>query len=132
MLYLLALFVVVITLGVVAKSQRGTSESSLAKTAVRVGGFISRNSTSTCTVSIFNRTVQVNPDGSWELPNVPAGTGQVKARATCVENGITRSGESAFFSQEPDEWDPTHQLRIDDADSYQSQHHARFDPADDG
>ncbi|MET0650002.1 MAG: Ig-like domain-containing protein [Pyrinomonadaceae bacterium] len=51
-----------------------------------------------CTVSVLNRTVRVNPDGSWVLPNVPANFGQVKARATCVENGVTRSGESEFFT----------------------------------
>lgn len=51
-----------------------------------------------CTVSVLNRTVRVNPDGSWVLPNVPANFGQVKARATCVRNGITTSGESAFFT----------------------------------
>ena len=37
-----------------------------------------------CTVSVLNRTVPVNPDGSWVLPNVPANLGQVRARATCV------------------------------------------------
>ncbi len=52
---------------------------------------------SNCTVSVLNRTVQVNADGSWVLPNVPANLGKVKARATCVDNGITRSGESDFF-----------------------------------
>src|SRR5437764_13908557 len=51
-----------------------------------------------CTVSVLNRTVRVNPDGSWVLPNVPANFGQVKVRATCVENGVTRSGESDFFT----------------------------------
>ena len=51
-----------------------------------------------CTVSVLNRTVQVNPDGSWVLPNVPANFGQVKARATCVRNGITISGESDYFT----------------------------------
>jgi len=50
-----------------------------------------------CTVSVLNRTVQVNPDGSWVLPNIPANFGQVKARATCVRNGVTTSGESDFF-----------------------------------
>ena len=45
-----------------------------------------------------NRTVQVNADGSWVLPNIPANFGQVKARATCVQNGITTFGESAFFT----------------------------------
>lgn len=51
-----------------------------------------------CVVSILNRNAQVRPDGSWDLPNVPAGFGPVRARATCVENGITRSGESNFFT----------------------------------
>lgn len=51
-----------------------------------------------CTVSVLNRTVRVNHDGSWVLPNIPANFGQVKARATCVRNGITTSGESAFFT----------------------------------
>jgi len=28
-----------------------------------------------CVVSILNRTVQVRPDGSWVLPNIPANFG---------------------------------------------------------
>ena len=51
-----------------------------------------------CTVSVLNRNVQVNPDGTWVLPNVPANFGQIKARATCVRNGVTTSGESPFFT----------------------------------
>src|SRR5262245_42013159 len=51
-----------------------------------------------CTVSVLNRNVRVNPDGSWVLPNVPANFGQVGARATCVQSGVTTSGESAFFT----------------------------------
>src|SRR5712671_1724690 len=51
-----------------------------------------------CTVSVLNRSVRVNPDGSWVLPNIPANFGQVKARATCVQNGVTTSGESDFFT----------------------------------
>src|SRR6266571_9445191 len=54
-----------------------------------------------CTVSVLNRTVQVNADGSWVLPNIPANFGQVKARATCVQNGFTTFGESAFFTVPP-------------------------------
>lgn len=50
-----------------------------------------------CVVSILNRTAQVRPDGSWVLPNIPAGFGQVRARATCVENGVTKSGQSDLF-----------------------------------
>src|SRR5438094_1445828 len=51
-----------------------------------------------CTVSVLNRSVRVNPDGSWVLPNIPANFGQVKARATCIQNGVTTFGESAFFT----------------------------------
>src|SRR5437764_2748163 len=51
-----------------------------------------------CIVSVLTRNVQVNPDGSWVLPNVPANFGQVRARATCVQNGVTTFGESAFFT----------------------------------
>src|SRR5689334_18318023 len=51
-----------------------------------------------CTVSVLNRSVQVNHDGSWVLPNIPANFGPVKARASCVQNGVTIFGESAFFN----------------------------------
>lgn len=54
-----------------------------------------------CTVSILNRTVQVLADGSWVLPNVPTNIGLVRARVTCVENGITRSGQSEYFRVPP-------------------------------
>ena len=52
---------------------------------------------STCTVSALNRSAVVQPDGTWVLPNVPANAGQVRVRATCVENGVTRSGQSDFI-----------------------------------
>src|SRR4029077_6427927 len=51
-----------------------------------------------CTVSVLNRSVRANKDGSWVLPNIPAGFGLVRARATCVQNGVTRFGESDFFN----------------------------------
>ena len=51
-----------------------------------------------CTVSVLNRTVKVKPDGSWVLPNVPSSIGQVRARAVCTENGLTRTGQSDFFT----------------------------------
>ncbi len=50
-----------------------------------------------CVVSVLNRNVQVNADSTWILPNIPANFGRVRARATCVENGITSFGESAYF-----------------------------------
>src|SRR5262245_63983893 len=55
-----------------------------------------------CTVSVLNRSVRVNADGSWVLPNIPANFGQVKARATCVQNGVTTFGESDYFTVPPD------------------------------
>ena len=54
-----------------------------------------------CIVGILNRTVQVNADGTWILPNIPAGFGNVRARATCVENGVTTFGQSALFTIQP-------------------------------
>ena len=50
-----------------------------------------------CIVSVLNRNVNVNTDGSWVLPNVPAGFGMVRARATCVNAGATTSGQSDPF-----------------------------------
>src|SRR5437763_14540499 len=52
-----------------------------------------------CTVSILNRNAVVAPDGSWIVPNVPAGFGQVRARATCgAPDGTAKSGESTLFN----------------------------------
>lgn len=50
-----------------------------------------------CTVTILNRTVQVNPDGSWRLPNAPANLGLVRARVTCTIDGQTVAAESDPF-----------------------------------
>ncbi len=51
-----------------------------------------------CVVSALNRTAPVEPDGTWVLPNVPANVGPVRVRATCVEEGLTRAGQSGFFT----------------------------------
>lgn len=50
-----------------------------------------------CVVSVLNRNVQAKADGTWVLPNIPTNFGQLRARATCVQNGITTYGESAPF-----------------------------------
>ena len=50
-----------------------------------------------CTISVLNRNVRVNADGSWVLPNVPANFGLVRARVTCIIDGQTISGESDPF-----------------------------------
>lgn len=54
-----------------------------------------------CTISILNRTANVQEDGSWFIPNVPANLGLVRARATCVRDGVTLSGQSEFFNVVP-------------------------------
>ena len=54
-----------------------------------------------CIVSVLNRNTRVRPDGTWVLPNIPANFGLVRARATCVINGETISGESAPFFVSP-------------------------------
>ena len=74
---------------------------------VKTGSFIAALATtfpvaaqlnSNCVVSVLNRNVQVNADGTWVLPNIPANFGRVRARATCVENGVTTFGESNYFT----------------------------------
>ncbi|WEF33904.1 carboxypeptidase regulatory-like domain-containing protein [Pseudoduganella chitinolytica] len=50
-----------------------------------------------CMVSVLNRNVQARADGTWVLPNLPANFGRVRARATCVEGGVTTYGQSAEF-----------------------------------
>ena len=51
-----------------------------------------------CTVSTLNRTAPVDQNGVWVLPNVPANVGRVRIRATCVEDGTLRSGQSDFIT----------------------------------
>lgn len=50
-----------------------------------------------CIVSVLNRNTRVQPDGTWGLPNIPANFGLVRARATCIFDGVTVSGESEPF-----------------------------------
>lgn len=54
--------------------------------------------TDSCMVSALNRTAPVQEDGVWVLPNVPANLGQVRVRATCVENGVVRFGASSLIT----------------------------------
>jgi len=51
-----------------------------------------------CIVAILNRVAQVRPDGTWTVQNVPSNFGMVRARATCVSNGITWGAESDLFT----------------------------------
>lgn len=62
-----------------------------------LGGMAQAQLNENCVVSVLNRNVMVNPDGSWVLPNVPANFGLVRARATCVQSGVTTFGQSDPF-----------------------------------
>ncbi|MEP7013185.1 MAG: Ig-like domain-containing protein [Acidobacteriota bacterium] len=55
-----------------------------------------------CVISVLNRSARVESDGTWVLPNIPSSSGPVRARATCVDNGVSRSGQSDFFVVPPD------------------------------
>lgn len=54
--------------------------------------------TEQCVVSALNRTAFVEADGTWVLPNVPAGFGSVRVRATCSEPTGVRTGESGLLA----------------------------------
>jgi len=51
-----------------------------------------------CSVNILNRTIQVEQDGTWSMPNVPSFMGRIKARVNCLSDGQTISGESEYFN----------------------------------
>ena len=55
-----------------------------------------------CIASILNRSVQVNPDGTFALPNVPVPLGAFRVRVVCDRgNGTVEIGQSAFVSGIP-------------------------------
>jgi hypothetical protein len=72
----------------------------VAAAAIFLGGSLSTSAqlNENCVVSILNRTARVQPDGGWVITNVPAGAAMVRARATCSEGGVTRTGQSDHFS----------------------------------
>ncbi|NUN15709.1 MAG: carboxypeptidase regulatory-like domain-containing protein, partial [Myxococcales bacterium] len=51
-----------------------------------------------CMINLLNYTVQVHPDGTWALPNIPIEPGFYRLRVVCTENGETISGMSDFFT----------------------------------
>lgn len=51
-----------------------------------------------CTASIQNRSVQINPDGTFLLPNVPVDVGFFRVRVVCKRaDGTSFGGQSDFF-----------------------------------
>ena len=51
-----------------------------------------------CVVSVLNRTVSAGMDGEFSLPNVPSTMGLIRARATCIREGKTLSGQTDYFA----------------------------------
>ena len=51
-----------------------------------------------CVVSVLNRTVSAGINGEFSLPNVPSAMGLIRARATCVREGKTLSGQTDYFA----------------------------------
>lgn len=54
-----------------------------------------------CVVAYLNRTARVQADGTWQINNVPANFGPLRARVTCVQDGRTLRGQSARIRIEP-------------------------------
>jgi len=55
----------------------------------------------TCTANILNQSTQLNPDGTFILPNVPVEPGFFRLRVTCVQNGETIRGQTPFLVLQP-------------------------------
>jgi hypothetical protein len=66
----------------------------LALLAMAAAGVHAQQLDQRCTVSILNRSAQVQPDGTWTIFNVPANLGLQRARATCIQDGVTYVGVS--------------------------------------
>lgn len=67
-----------------------------------------------CVVSVLNRTAPVDSEGVWVLPNVPAGIGQVRVRATCMDEEGTRAGQSEYVTVPPDGIIRVEDIRFDE------------------
>ncbi len=74
----------------------------------------SRELDESCWVSALNRTTQADEDGIWVLPNVPANIGRVRIRATCLRDGVTRSGQSDFVAVPADGIIQVPEIRFDE------------------
>lgn len=78
--------------------QRACAVMAAAVAAVLVAPAAHAQLNENCVVSVLNRNVQAKADGTWVLPNIPANFGSLRARATCVQGGVTTYGESAGFT----------------------------------
>ncbi len=55
-----------------------------------------------CVASILNRSVQVNPDGSFGISNIPAQAGKFRVRITCEQDGSLVRGQSSLVDLDQD------------------------------
>ena len=53
---------------------------------------------SDCVVNILNRNINVAENGTFALQNVPSFMGRVKARVSCIKDGLTISGQTEYFN----------------------------------
>ena len=51
-----------------------------------------------CIASVLNRTVHVNANGAFAVPNVPVEPGLFRVRVVCERDGGVESGQSSFFA----------------------------------
>lgn len=55
-----------------------------------------------CTANLQNRAVQISPDGTFAIPNVPVDAGRFRVRILCKQaDGTTTGGQSDFLSLIP-------------------------------
>jgi hypothetical protein len=72
--------------------------------------------TQNCQASIANRSVQVNPNGTFAIPNVPADIGFYRVRVVCKDPDSVRSGQSGFLSLIPNGETIASNLKIGEVD----------------
>lgn len=65
-----------------------------------------------CTVSVLNRTVRVNSDGIFVVPNIPASGVFARARVICQKEQQTYGGLSEFFQVQPNGTIPLGAIRL--------------------
>jgi uncharacterized repeat protein (TIGR01451 family) len=51
-----------------------------------------------CTVTLLNRSTQVQPGGWWGFSNLPQQPGFYRVRASCTRDGVTTVGQSDYIS----------------------------------
>src|ERR1051326_777721 len=69
-----------------------------------------------CQASIANRSVQVNANGTFAIPNVPADIGFYRVRVVCKDPDSARSGQSGFLTLIPNGETIASNLKIGEVD----------------